>query len=440
VQAINEIIKQSSFLENALSAIVKTQLEPEKNSITGVEIPNSDTTPPVIEWYNIQPEIENLGWDNIQHDFVYKITYKIQPYSTPFVLSAYTGLTEPYYGPDKRYDYWFTGKNTSVLKFEAQFDTNFYLVTYEGAPEYSTGSTDIPVKTGQPQNQSKTTKLNTGQESQNSYMTSLFDPKTWASARIQILGDPDFLVNPSTNNLNALYDKFYGPDGYTINPNGRQVFIELNFIEPIDYDNSTGTLSMNDSIYFFQYPPIIKKDLDTRGGGVIFQVQSVNNTFSKGKFEQELECSLAVFTEKTADVKAEKEAARSTAATTPGVTPGGNAKRGGGLRNPNQTAATQQRTGVDLTSARAARFGAGRGSQGGPTAEELALFNASRRGAGNTLTPQQQMAAGVSTQKLMGTRKYPWEASKQNQTKTIPTKNGQVVQDDNAGVNPRTRR
>jgi hypothetical protein len=170
----------------------------------------------------------------------------------------------------------------------------------------------------------------------------------------------------------------------------------------------------------------------------------VNSTFSKGKFEQELECNLAVFTEKTADVKADKDAQRpaktTTITKTPGVTPGGNAKRGSGPRNPNQTEATQQRTGVDLTSSTAKRFGAGRGSQGGPTAEELALFNASRRGAGNTLTPQQQMAAGVSTQKLMGTRKYPWEASKQNQTTTIPTKNGQVVQDDNAGVNPRQRR
>jgi hypothetical protein len=427
VQAINEIIKQSSFLENALTAIVKTQLEPEKNTITGVEIPNSDTTPPVIEWYNIQPEIENLGWDNIQRDFVYKITYKIQTYSTPFVLSAYTGLTEPYYGPDKRYDYWFTGKNTEVLKFEAQFDTNFYMVTYEGAPEYSTGTVDIPVKTGQPQNQSKTGKLNTGQESQNSYLTSLYDPATWANAKIQILGDPDFLINPSTNNLNSLYDKFYGPDGYTLNPNGRQVFVELNFVEPMDYDNSSGTLSMNESIYFFQYPSIIKKDLDTRGGGVIFQVLSVNSTFSKGKFEQELECNLAVFTEKTADVKAEKEAARPAAA----------------------SAAAASAAAASINAQAAARIK----RQGAPTSINAqaaarikrqgfkpSLEAASKRGAGDYLTPQQQMAAGVSTQKLMGTRKYPWEASKQNQTTTIPTKNGQVVQDDNAGVNPRQRR
>ena len=425
VQAINEIIKQSSFLENALSAVVKTQLEPQKDPITGVEISNSDDTPPVIEWYNIQPEIENLGWDSIQHDFVYKITYKIQPYSTPFVLSAYTGMTEPYYGPDKRYDYWFTGKNSEVLKFEAEFNTNFYMVTYEGVTGDTATSPNIPVKAGQPQNQSKTTKLNAGQEAQNSYMTSLFDPATWATARVQILGDPDFLMNPSTNNLNALYDKFYGPDGYTINPNGRQVFIEINFIEPIDYDNSTGTLSMNNSIYFFEYPNIIKRDLEARGGGVILQVNSVNNVFSKGKFEQELECSLAVFTEKTADVKAEKQAARP--ATSINAQAAARIKRQGSPTNTinAQAAARIKRQGYkpppltigQTTDARAAAAN---------------LQSNMLRPDGTTFNPyvQNKPEGSIFSSK-----------PKQDQTTTVPTKNGQRVQDDNAGnnINPTKR-
>jgi hypothetical protein len=426
--------------------VTKSETEPDKtNPITANELDNS--SPAVIEWYNVRPEVENLGWDNKQKDFVFKTTYYIQTYSTPYTLSSYAGLTTPYYGPDKRYDYWFTGKNSELLRLEVAFDNNFYVTTYLGTPDYDiekAGLNDIPIIAGKQDNQPKQGYLNFGAAAPNSYMASLFDIKAWATSKLTILGDPDFLMGGVTNNLESLGDKFYGSDGYTINPTGRQVFIEVNFNNPQDYDNDSGLLTMNDSIYFFDYPKIIKEDLDKRGGGIILSVTKATSNFNKGKFEQVLDCFLPVFFEKTAEAKADKDAQRpaktTTIAKTPGVTPGGNAKRGSGPRNPNQTEATQQRTGVDLTSSTAKRFGAGRGSQGGPTAEELALFNASRRGAGNTLTPQQQMAAGVSTQKLMGTRLYPWEASKQNQTRTIPTKNGQVVQDDNAGVNPRQRR
>jgi hypothetical protein len=73
-----------------------------------------------------------------------------------------------------------------------------------------------------------------------------------------------------------------------------------------------------------------------------------------------------------------------------------------------------------LTSAKAARFGGGRGSVGGPTVEEIAKYNASTSNK-------------VSTS--------PQTKPKQDQTTTIPTKNGQRVQDDGAGnnINPRLR-
>ena len=438
LQAINETIKQSSFLEKALLAVTKSETEPDKtNPVTANELDNP--SPAVIEWFNIRPEVENLGWDNKQKDFVFKTTYYIQTYSTPYTLSSYAGLTTPYYGPDKRYDYWFTGKNSELLRLEVAFDNNFYITTLMGSPDYDiekAGLNDIPAIAGKQQNQPKQGYLNFGAESPNSYMASLYDPKAWATSKITILGDPDFLMGGVTNNLESLSDKFYGSDGYTINPTGRQVFIEVNFNNPQDYDNESGILSMNDSIYFFDYPKIIKEDLDRRGGGIILQVVKAISTFTKGKFEQQLECVLPVFFEKTAEAKADKDAARPAKATaianTPGVTPGGNAKRGGGPRNPNQTAATQERTGVDLTSSTAKRFGGGRGSLGGPTAAELELYNfhiESRRDAASRPQPQ---ARGPGLPKM--------SKLKQNQTSTIPTKNGQVVQDDNAGVNPRQQR
>jgi hypothetical protein len=433
LQAINEIIKQSSYLEKALLAVTKSETEPDNTTpLTANELNNP--SPAVIEWFNVRPEVQNLGWDNKQKDFVFKTTYYIQTYSTPYTLSAYAGLTSPYYGPDKRYDYWFTGKNSELLKLDVAFDNNFYVTTYTGSPDYDidkAGLNDIPAIAGKQQNQSKQGFLNFGAESPNSYMASLFDIKAWAASKLTILGDPDFLMGGVTNNLDTLGDKFYGSDGYTINPSGRQVFIEVNFNNPQDYDNDSGLLSMNDSIYFFDYPKIIKEDLDSRGGGIILQVVKAISSFNKGKFEQQLDCIPAIFYEKTEEAKADKDAQRPAKSTvisnTTGVTPGGNAKRGGRPRNPNQTAATAERTGVDLTSATARRFGAGRGSQGGPTAEEIALYNfqvESRRDAASRPQPQ---ARGPGLQKI--------SKPKQDQTTTIRTKDGRLVQDDNAGTN-----
>ena len=195
LQAINEIVKQSSYLENALLAVTKSELEPNKTKPLE-ESQLNNPSPTVIEWFNIRPEIENLGWDNKQKDFVYKTTYHIQTYSTPYVLSAYPGLTTPYYGPDKRYEYWFTGNNSELLKLDVAFDNNFYCVTMLGSPDYKVdlGSASVPFIPGKQQNQPKQGFINFGAEAQNSYMTSLYDPTGWSTAKLTILGDPDFLM------------------------------------------------------------------------------------------------------------------------------------------------------------------------------------------------------------------------------------------------------
>ena len=58
--------------------------------------------------------------DLLVNDFVYKTTYIIQPYLTPAVLSSYSKIVTRYYGPYKRYDYWFTGKNSDIINFEQE--------------------------------------------------------------------------------------------------------------------------------------------------------------------------------------------------------------------------------------------------------------------------------------------------------------------------------
>jgi hypothetical protein len=299
IQAVSEIIKQSSYLEDGLSQVNNTNLSPDPE--TG-SYEKQENSPKELKWFNISAEVKNLGWDPNQGDYVYKITYIIQPYLTPIVVAASASKTTPYYGAHKRYEYWYTGKNSEVISYTQNMDFTYHNVTLQGfglgAPlpsQAQGGAADIPVTVGQPQGQPTQGKLNISMEAQNMYMTSLFSPKDFGSARITILGDPDFIMQTSPSSINSRYNQFYGDDGFTINPNGGQVFIEINFIEPIDYQNSTGTMSLNNSIFFYKYPDYVQKDIDSRGGGISYMVTRVISNFKGGKFTQDLTLTLNTF-------------------------------------------------------------------------------------------------------------------------------------------------
>ena len=295
LQAIEQIIKQSDYMLNALKLVKTTEEEPNTKTKTENEvIPASKKT---IKWYNIGVETRSLGWDEKQSDFSYDIRYIIQPYETPIVTSTYTNNAIKYYGPHKRYDYWFTGKNSEIIKYEQSMDNTFFNVTLDanGEPTSQGGSTDTPTITGIPQTAPKQGGLNQAFETQNSYMTSLFDPGMYAKAKIQILGDPDFLMQTNSSSEASVYNQFYGTDGFTISPNGGQVFIEINFKEPIDYYNSVGLFKINDNILFWRYPSDIAADINSRGGGVSYMVLSVTSSFSKGQFVQDIVANINTF-------------------------------------------------------------------------------------------------------------------------------------------------
>lgn len=362
MQCINEIIVQSSYLENALKTVYVSTLSPDQLANAPAEIQSHKST--AIKWYNISAEIKIKGWDMKQKDFAYKTTYIIQQYETPVVTAPGVNNGAPYYGPHKRYEYWFTGKNSEILSYSMDMDNTFFNVAVSGQATTSAssgGGADVTTKIGEP-NAPKTGKLDVGLSAQRAYITSLYDPGAYAAAKIKILGDPDFLMQPAASSINSLYNQFYGTDGFTVNPNGGQVFVEINFREPQDYDNKTGVMSINKSIYFWAYPNEVQAQIDARGGGVSYMVTKVNSSFSKGVFEQELECNINTF-----GIGAKALGSSTDPAGRPS---GGTGKPGesqmadtasqtGAAINPNQTIATQARTGVNLSNTSA---DGGRGS------------------------------------------------------------------------------
>ena len=289
LQAIEKIIKQSTYMTNALETLFVSEETP--NADTGSPNIKEQKTPPRLRWYNVSPEIEVLGFDTKINDFAYKITYVIQPYDTPAAVSPY-GRAAKYYGPHKRYDYWYTGKNSEILSYEQQLDNAFFNITFNpnGDPAASGGNAKVAQLGNKPTTQDRTGRITPGAEAENTYMTSLFDPGSYAQARIQILGDPDYLMRETAAGVNEVYKQFYQSDNFTINPNGGQVFIEIAFNEGIDYDNN-GTLLINDSIFFWDYPDSVKSGPNALKG-VSYQVRECESVFKGGKFTQTLQLNI----------------------------------------------------------------------------------------------------------------------------------------------------
>lgn len=295
IQAIQQIVNQSEYLINGLKSVYNTDPQPNKEGNKEPIDSNKRA-----KWFNISPLVSEAKFDRKLKDFAYTITYQIRTYETPVVLSTAVDNTAPYYGPFKRYEYWLTGQNSEVIKYEQTMNNAFFTVAVDamGNPEQKTqgtgGNMDIPVALGKRTPVQRLGKLDIGMEAQNNYVTSLVDPGAYARAEVQILGDPDLLpvdMPTGNNELDNLKQPFYGPDGYSLDPRRGQVYIEIDFKEAVDYEHDTGVLRVNDKIVFWEYPPEIQKKVK----GIAYLMTKIKSVFRGGKFTQDLSLTLATF-------------------------------------------------------------------------------------------------------------------------------------------------
>ena len=282
IQAIDKVITQSEYLKNMMTAVDKEITEPVNNTESTID---KNPNPKTLSWYNISNtvKINSPERDPKTNDYAYKITYKVQEYQIPYIRSLYTSKTSSYYGPHKKYNYWYTGKNSEILSYEQDFNL-LYNVDAASASEAET-------KNLQSATVSQKSAMNTDSDNSksgtndviNSVKSFLYSPGDLLKFKLKILGDPDYLM-PSVGlaGTNGL-EKWYG-DNFTINPNSGQVFIEIYFEQAEDYNNTNGLLVPNGDIQFMNYP----KELKSKIKGMVYMLSKVTSTFSKGKFEQSL--------------------------------------------------------------------------------------------------------------------------------------------------------
>lgn len=299
MQVISEIIKDSEYMSRAVNTLEKTSLDGDEDS-------NKDQSKNrksrKFRWYNLSSIVKCLEWNTLLADWDYEITYIIQPYLTPALISPYVDKTDNYYGPHKRYEYWYTGKNTEIISYEQTYNNLYY--TVQNTPIKSetaqNGREDTSQVPNRPTGESTSGTIGQGLETQNSVIANLFDPSSYVNVKVNIMGDPDYLMQDSPGSVNEVYRQFYGSDGYTINPNGGQVFFEISFKEGIDYDNTDGLLSINDQILMWDYPAAVAAQVK----GISYHLITAESNFSKGKFVQVLTATINSFPNAITDTDA----------------------------------------------------------------------------------------------------------------------------------------
>jgi len=311
VQAVQRLISQSSYLEKALIEVQKNALQPSTDGKPDYALPPSQSS--YVSWYNLSVECTKFTYDPKFAKFACNTKFVLQTYQTPVIQNSYTQLGVPYYGPHKRYDYYFTGNNTEVLSYTQNLDNTYFnvaLIPPEGDQDSAAkgGAAQITVEPGKVQAAPKSGKYPLGAEAISAYMTDLYDPKAYAEAKLMIMGDPDYLMPDQSTSVKDIYNRFYNSDGFTINANGGQVFIEIDFKEARDYGfrrtgvsstgkitgtelTNQGLMTINESIRFWRYPDKIAQMVK----GVSYMVRSVTSIFNGGVFRQELDLNINTF-------------------------------------------------------------------------------------------------------------------------------------------------
>ena len=237
-------------------------------------------------------------YDPKRNDYAYDITYRVEVYGINDARSDFFPSAQ-YRGTHKVYNYWFTGENTQVLDYQQDFNYIYYIVQNSASPNrtrMTTNYREVPKYFAQPRS-GETDQMNPNTVSEPSAQLAdyLYSPRDTANVKLKIVGDPAWIqqgdVRGGLINSSQLYGAFL-PDG-TINYAGQEVLFEVLWNKPQDYDLSTGLMDTGAKNYKAD------RKVGQPGQAVqtnVYRARSVISTFSRGRFEQELEGNQIMYT------------------------------------------------------------------------------------------------------------------------------------------------
>lgn len=258
-----------------------------------------------LKWYKIVPKIKIKQYDPSRQQYAYEITFCVKPWTVntkyPYVIQGRTP------GYVKQYDWMYTGRNTEVIDLQIDFDMLYYqqLTAFPNAKAQGTTGETIQNSTPNPD----TTKdpiiaaAEAVQPLAKTYVSNDYRQTTLPGAaaafgtasgdlqrdltsssrgdminiQLKIIGDPQLIkqddlfyaqnIRPPTSQLTPNNSLYY---------DGGELYVNIVFQSPIDYDESTGLAIPNLGNYTYNL------------FNGIYKIITVENNFRQGKFEQTL--------------------------------------------------------------------------------------------------------------------------------------------------------
>jgi len=275
VQLIDQVMKNSTY--------VTAQQTIAFDEITNKEIINEAVK--TVQWYKISQTATPIQWDDKRGDYNYEIKFKVSRYQINSPRSEYFPAAM-YRGVHKLYEYWFTGKNTELMNFEIDVNTNYLQpIGNDGRNKSVKGNARFAEKKFFQASAEESTQGGTGQSTMPAAQLAsrLYGPADVAKCDFEIVGDPDWITQSevfySTSNLAP-----FEPDG-SCNTSSSEVLAEIRFNRVVDYDLATGLT------------PVFKNNMaqsnitgetNLAEEALVFNIIEVRNTFKAGKFTQTL--------------------------------------------------------------------------------------------------------------------------------------------------------
>ena len=302
LQVIDLTIRNSTFITQ--QARVVNQEEQTDELGNPIETPTAAPVTAKVNWFNITMEAipRTNEYDYKRNDYAYDIRYIISPYVVVNFDSKYFPIAK-FNGLHKSYKYWFTGQNSAVLDYQANFNS-LYNLTISGSDskdsgaeairrKYTSSMRDIPTYVYQARSsQSNFGADGKGNETSANAAEYLYSPSDLATAKVRIVGDPGWIqqgsVAAGVNPTNFDYKGFL-PDG-TINFDSQQVMFEIAWQRPEDYNINTGLADPYSGAYSGN------ENAERQAiQSYVYQARKCVSEFRQGKFEQTIEGSLYNF-------------------------------------------------------------------------------------------------------------------------------------------------
>jgi len=308
---INLVLSQSKyFLDQVVDSSLSNK-DPKAQSADSTTV--QQQAKPLKVW-KIVPSIELLDFDSERNQWAKKITFYVSVY-TVFQQRDDRLPKSPPPNPVKRYDYFYTGKNSSVINFDIDYNALYFTAknadrgaTTTGAgasqkPEDRINNSKADSNANKNQIQPEIVHVTSGDqnagagggaqrsETQNarSALQSIYTSAggDMINLKMQIIGDPEFIkqddlfINPGnilTANQPQDTNSPYVPGTKSLSMDLSDIYTYVTFRTPKDFNDKTGMYDLNSTN---------KYSVSEMSG--FYKVIKVSNEFRGGKFTQTLE-------------------------------------------------------------------------------------------------------------------------------------------------------